>query len=42
VLVASSALIRAELGWEPSKPGLPEMVADAWAFARAHPDGYPE
>jgi UDP-glucose 4-epimerase len=42
VLVASSALIRAELGWEPRKPGLPEMVADAWAFARTHPDGYPE
>jgi UDP-glucose 4-epimerase len=42
VLVASSDLIRAELGWEPRKPGLAEMVADAWAFARAHPDGYPE
>jgi UDP-glucose 4-epimerase len=42
VLVASSALIRAELGWEPTKSGLSEMVADAWAFARAHPDGYPE
>ena len=40
VLVASSDLIRAELGWEPSKPGLHEMVADAWAFATAHPDGY--
>ena len=40
VLVASSDLIRAELGWEPRRPGLQEMVADAWAFARAHPDGY--
>ena len=42
VLVASSALIRAELGWEARKPALAEMVADAWAFARVHPDGYSE
>jgi UDP-glucose 4-epimerase len=40
VLVASSDLIRAELGWEPRKPGLEQMVADAWAFAQAHPNGY--
>lgn len=39
-LVASSDLIRAELGWTPRKPALEEMVADAWAFAQAHPDGY--
>ncbi|MEN3360282.1 MAG: UDP-glucose 4-epimerase [Mycobacteriales bacterium] len=31
VLVASSALIRDELGWQPAR-GLDEMVADAWAF----------
>jgi UDP-glucose 4-epimerase len=30
-LVASSALIRAELGWEPRKPELATIVADAWA-----------
>ena len=42
VLVASSALIRAELGWEARKPALAEMVADAWAFAQVHPDGYSE
>jgi UDP-glucose 4-epimerase len=42
VLVASSDLIRAELGWEPRKPGLEEMVGDAWTFAQAHPDGYPQ
>jgi len=41
-LVAASARIRAELGWEPQKPGLEEMVADAWAFARDHPNGYSE
>jgi UDP-glucose 4-epimerase len=33
VLVASSRLIQAELGWQPER-GLPEMVADAWAFTR--------
>jgi UDP-glucose 4-epimerase len=36
LLVASSAKARAELGWEPAKPELPDMVADAWAFARRH------
>ncbi|MBV9713823.1 MAG: UDP-glucose 4-epimerase GalE [Solirubrobacterales bacterium] len=41
-LVAASALIRRELGWEPRKPGLEEMVADAWAFAQEHPNGYSE
>ena len=36
------AKIRDELGWQPTRPGLEQMVADAWAFAQAHPDGYPE
>ncbi len=40
MLVAASDRIRSELGWEPRKPALEEMVADAWAFAQAHPDGY--
>jgi UDP-glucose 4-epimerase len=40
MLVASSERIRAELGWQTRKPGLEEMVGDAWAFARAHPNGY--
>jgi UDP-glucose 4-epimerase len=39
-LVAASDRIRSELGWEPRKPSLAEMVADAWAFAQAHPNGY--
>ena len=39
-LVAAGALIRSELGWEPHKPGLEEMVGDAWSFAQAHPKGY--
>jgi len=40
VLVAASERIRSELGWEPRKPDLQTMIADAWAFAQAHPDGY--
>lgn len=40
VLVAASERIRSELGWEPRKPDLETMIADAWAFAQAHPDGY--
>ncbi len=40
MLVAASDRIRSELGWEPRKPALEEMVADAWAFARANPNGY--
>lgn len=39
-LVAASARIRSELGWEPHKPTLAEMVGDAWTFAQAHPNGY--
>ncbi len=39
-LVAASGRIRAELGWEPRKPALADMVGDAWTFARAHPHGY--
>jgi UDP-glucose 4-epimerase len=35
VLIASSELIRRELGWVPEKPGLEEMVGDAWAWMRA-------
>jgi UDP-glucose 4-epimerase len=40
MLVAASDRIRSELGWEPQKPRLENMIGDAWAFARAHPDGY--
>jgi UDP-glucose 4-epimerase len=38
-LVASSARIREELGWEPEKD-LETTIADAWAWRQAHPDGY--
>jgi UDP-glucose 4-epimerase len=40
MLVAASDRIRSELGWQPTKAGLEEIVADAWAFAQAHPRGY--
>ncbi len=40
MLVAASAKVRAELGWEPRKPALTDMVADAWAFAQSRPHGY--
>jgi UDP-glucose 4-epimerase len=38
-LVAASDRIRTRLGWEPEK-GLEDMIADAWAWHQAHPDGY--
>ncbi|MBV8221336.1 MAG: UDP-glucose 4-epimerase GalE [Solirubrobacterales bacterium] len=41
-LVAASDRIRSQLGWVPRKPTLEEMVGDAWAFARSHPNGYSE
>jgi UDP-glucose 4-epimerase len=41
VLVAASAKIREALGWEPGKPELETMIADAMAFMQSHPHGYP-
>lgn len=38
-LVASSARIRSELGWEP-KHGLEAVVGDAWSWMLANPQGY--
>jgi UDP-glucose 4-epimerase len=40
MLVAAGERIRSELGWEPRKPELSQMVGDAWAFATARPRGY--
>jgi UDP-glucose 4-epimerase len=39
-LVAAGGRIRAELGWEPHKPRLEQMVGDAWRFMQARPEGY--
>jgi UDP-glucose 4-epimerase len=33
--VAASDKARRELGWRPAKPGLHEIIADAWAFQQA-------
>jgi UDP-glucose 4-epimerase len=41
-LVASAAKAIRELGWKPQYPGLEQIVADAWRWHRAHPDGYPD
>lgn len=32
VLVASSDLIQRDLGWVPKRPGLDEIIEDAWRF----------
>jgi UDP-glucose 4-epimerase len=40
MLVAAAAKIREELGWEPRKPELETIIADAWHFAQANPRGY--
>ena len=40
VLVASSAKIRQELGWQPERSELETIVADAWRWHKAHPNGY--
>jgi UDP-glucose 4-epimerase len=40
ILVASSARIRAELGWRPELPALKDIIASAWEWHRRHPNGY--
>lgn len=40
VLVASSDRIRQELGWTPRFPEVRQILADAWAWHQAHPQGY--
>jgi UDP-glucose 4-epimerase len=40
VLVASSAKIRQELGWQPQRSGLATIVGDAWRWHKAQPRGY--
>jgi len=39
-LVASSDKIRRELGWNPRYPDLADIIASAWDWHRAHPEGY--
>jgi len=40
VLVASSARLRAETGWQPRFGALEDIVRTAWAWHSAHPRGY--
>ena len=40
VLVASSRRARRELGWQPKHSSLEQMLADAWAWREANPQGY--
>ncbi|HET9477460.1 MAG TPA: UDP-glucose 4-epimerase GalE, partial [Dehalococcoidia bacterium] len=39
-LVASSEKARAELGWSPEHTDLEEIIASAWRWHEAHPNGY--
>lgn len=41
-LVAVSEKARRVLGWDPRYPELEEIVRTAWAWHRAHPEGYGE
>lgn len=40
VLIADSAKIRAELGWEPQYTNVEDIIRTAWAWHTNHPDGY--
>ena len=39
-LIASSARIAREVGWQPRRPDLHEIVASAWEWHSSHPHGY--
>ena len=40
VLIASSAKIREELGWEPQHSSVDEVISTAWKWHKGHPHGY--
>jgi UDP-glucose 4-epimerase len=40
VLVASSEMIRRELGWKPQYQDLRVIIESAWRWMLAHPNGY--
>lgn len=40
VLVASSATIRRELGWQPERQSLEVIIDSAWKWLQQHPNGY--
>src|ERR1700742_3640226 len=41
-LIAAAEKAYRELGWKPKYPGLEKIVADAWRWHQANPDGYPD
>ena len=41
ILVADSTRARSQLGWRPAHESLEAMVASAWRWRQANPDGYP-
>ncbi len=41
VLTSDATRARDELGWQPLKPNLEQMVQTAWKWHSEHPDGYP-
>lgn len=40
ILIASSAKIRQELGWEPQHSNVEEIISSAWEWHKKHPYGY--
>jgi UDP-glucose 4-epimerase len=40
VLIADSAKARTELGWNPSRSSMDEMIGSAWDWLQRHPNGY--
>jgi len=40
ILVASSARIQRELGWQPKYAGLDAIISSAWEWHKRHPHGY--
>jgi UDP-glucose 4-epimerase len=40
ILVASPARIQQELGWQPQYTNIRDIVATAWRWHEAHPQGY--
>ncbi|HEX6884961.1 MAG TPA: UDP-glucose 4-epimerase GalE, partial [Planctomycetota bacterium] len=39
-LVSAGVRAKELLGWVPKRSSLERILADAWAFHRAHPQGY--
>ena len=41
-LVADPTRALSELGWNPTRSTLEDMIASAWSWMERHPDGYPD